>query len=779
MPLDYQQLKISDFSGGITDKYVNSAPNEHKELTNYYVNEIGKPELVQGYGVVYDSEVQSRIMGIFELNDTLLVNRFEQMYVFNTGANTLTKVDPVNVSTPLFKYYGPTSYPNAIEWQDQLVVTNTGQSSPTVQYNRPRIIYRDAINNLQAFEAGLPYIENNFDVTPQDPDVTYGYIYAYHYSYEYTVGDTLYRSVGPVNFADRVTNEFKVSPGSPMSIINVDTLGITEAGTQYDLANIKLEIYRTIANGDVYYKLPSDGNPLNLQGEYTLNALPVGTRLDLVEDDSLQTQAVIYNQESPTRASAPKCKYITVSNDAVYYMNCAEEVQDADTLTVSTFTRPYRLYQSVPGNPTNIDPSAFVDLDDELKGGGSLNGVTIAMTKSKIYRIEGQLDGAGNGTIRSKVISDTAGCVSHRSIIVANDRMYWCGNNGFYVTDGFNVILLTPRLLNSYGIITDNEARSERITATYYDREQRIIFATSDNDVENNEWWIFNIKAGTAFTKARGEAMNTSAVFAYNRKIYRGDELGYLYEHSDEYFTHLRRDSTIPASDWLRIHIPYRLETQSIDLGNNAVKKWGREATITYKTDTNQAILPVSNNDDEESVRDMKEIRRFSGWIWRDENVLWLDPEIQWRNAETQSRQRHFPRGQSRFRTKSVALEPAKTILYNSDWWGECLVEFVNPANPSDLKLTLSGTDVWPENILADTITFEDDDYLAEYQIKTRTDQILTTVGGAVSLGAGKKWQVKGYAKEVEQEVKDITITYAFMDNVGDRFDKSEEGGNG
>ena len=119
MPLDYQQLKISDFSGGITDKYVNAAPNEHKELTNYYVNEIGKPELVQGYGVVYDSEVQSRIMGIFELNDTLLVNRFEQMYVFNTGANTLTKIDPANVSTPLFKYYGPTSYPNAVEWQDQ------------------------------------------------------------------------------------------------------------------------------------------------------------------------------------------------------------------------------------------------------------------------------------------------------------------------------------------------------------------------------------------------------------------------------------------------------------------------------------------------------------------------------------------------------------------------------------------------------------------------------------------------------------------------------------
>ena len=67
MPLDYQQLKISDFSGGITDKYVNAQPNEHKEITNYYINEIGKPELINGYGVVYESTVLSRIMGIFEL----------------------------------------------------------------------------------------------------------------------------------------------------------------------------------------------------------------------------------------------------------------------------------------------------------------------------------------------------------------------------------------------------------------------------------------------------------------------------------------------------------------------------------------------------------------------------------------------------------------------------------------------------------------------------------------------------------------------------------------
>jgi len=779
MPLQYKQIQITDFSGGITDKHVNAAPGEHKELTNYYVNEIGKPELVPGYNVVYDSEDVKRIMGIFKLGDDVLVNRFEHMYKLDPSGGTLTKIDPVNLTSPLFPYYGNTSYPNAARWRDQLVVTNTGQESP-LQYNRPRVIYKDDLSVLNAFEAGLPFVSDDMTLVATDPGVGYGYIYAYHYSYEYNVENTVFRVVGPVNFSDRIEKIAKITAGTQMNATDIDTLGITAPGSQYDIANIKLEIYRTTGNGTTYYKIPTTGNPATeLLGEYDINSLPGGLRQDVVEDDVLQNGEIIYNQETPEYNPAPKCKYVTVSNDAIYFMNAVEEVQDVSTRAVTEYVRPYRVYQSVPGNPGVIDPTAYLDLDDTIMGGGSLNGIAIVMTKTKIYRVEGQLDGAGNGSMRKKTISDTAGCISHRSIIVANDRMYWCGANGFYVTDGFNVSLITPRLLDSYSVISANNSRGERITATYFDKEQRIVFATSDDDSENNEWWIFNIKAGTAFTKAKGSQMLSSAVMADGNTIYRGDELGYIYGHNRDNLTHFQRDQATPASSWLPIHIPYKLETATFNMGNSAIRKWGRETTITIKTDTNQSILPASNNDDERSIKDMVEIRRFGGWLWRDDNVLWLDNEIQWRNADTKSKQRHFPRGHSRFRTKSVSIEPSKTILYNSDWWGEAVVSYVNPSNPSDIFVTLSGTDEWPIDISVDRIVFEEEGYTAEHTIINRADQVLTVSGGTISPGANKKWHIIGYKKEVRQEVKEITITYADASNVGDRYDKSEDGDNG
>jgi hypothetical protein len=753
----YQDLEITDFSGGITDNYVDGLPNEARTLDNFVLTEIGKPQFRNGFNVAYDQEALQRIMGLFLLDDKIFMFRGQQMWEYD-DVSAVTQI-PVPNPEPFFQVVGSDIYPSASEWRNQLLLTNRGDLTP-VSLNYPMVIYKDEFGLTQAHEIGLPdYPADNLLFAPATTlGATFTYVYTLHYSYSYTVESVTFKSVG---FTRTFLYETNTAIGAAPDGISLTVFdAISAINNQINIADVKIEIYRTKDAGQTSYKIGEVDNSF------------AGVFPDENKDDDLDAFETIYTSGGLINHSKPpRCRFAFVVNDIAYYCSVIEELTAGDEF------RPYRFVQAIPGNITGVDASAFEDLDDNITGGGEVNGLPIIFTKSYIYRIEGTVDSFGNGIIRARVISDNIGCVSNNSIVNVGKSLYFAGNDGLYVTDGYNIQLITKRLVNSYREIVSSSVRAERITGTYDSKEARIHWGVSDNDTENNQWWVLNLKTG-GITTGSGRAFFATALLERDGIIYRGDEQGYIYGHSDSEFNDLIRDASIASSLWETTHIPFELVTNTVNFGSTAFRKWVTAATITTKSSTALAYMPHSINDDGEKSADMTVVRLMTTDIWDNPNFIWDDISILWKTAKTESKQRHMPRTHARCRRKQISLIPGKTILYKSDIYDVADVALVDPLDPLTFTATLPITVKWPTNIIGDSIKFIDDGYVNCYTIDSRTDQTITCSGGGLVPGVGKEWHIFGYNRQQRAEIKAISIKYTPLSREGNKFQKEETGAN-
>jgi hypothetical protein len=762
MPLQYQTTRIADFSGGITDKYINAPDSKYKKAEGFNITERGL-ELRSGFVVAYDQESLQRMMGIWALNDDMFVLRGSSVYYFDKNAGTLTLVNTPN-ATLFFNYFGASVFPNAIEWKDTLLMSNTGQVSP-VDFDTPMRIYRDNNGVIRSHELGLPEYPAGTIPNPFDPGAGKTYDYAFVYEYTYYVGDTQFKNVGVPYFYDGVT---KVNDIDAINYVNVQFFQtILPAGNRLDTANIKIGIYRTkeylSSDFGTYYKVGEVANGF------------AGTFVDNVTDANLVTGVTLYTSSGEVeRYKPPRCKYILAVNDIVYYLYAIEEAPGGDII------HPYRFYQSIPGTADAFDPSFYKDVDDEIMGGTHINGSPIIMTSTYIYRVESAIDIFGNGTIRTRVISDSAGLLNHNSIVRTGDKVFFAGNNGFYVTDGFKAEILpaSKELQDSYRRFTNSAAKRSRIWGTYDIFHERIIWCMADNNSENNYWWILDLNTG-GFTTATGKTFFSSAVLAMEDEIYRCDDQGYIYRHRDDYYNDYVRDTSVPATSWRKTHIPFDYISAAVDFGDPHIRKWVRELTLSTSTQGKIAYDIESINDDGRQQLPMKQVQFINTIIWDDPAILWGDPDLIWRMPNVFTKQRHFPRRSMRCRRKQVRILPAKIILFKSDTYGVADVDYVNPNDPTQLVVTLPDSITWPLDIVDDTIYFESEDYQIEHRIISRSNDTLVVVGGGtIGPATGAKWIIKGYNKLQRFELNYLSMEFALITNEGAEYKQSEDGEN-
>ena len=82
-----------------------------------------------------------------------------------------------------------------------------------------------------------------------------------------------------------------------------------------------------------------------------------------------------------------------------------------------------------------------------------------------------------------------------------------------------------------------------------------------------------------------------------DQETVRGDELGYLYSHTEDVQSDVKRDVLNPVSDWVRLSIPYYFESVLVDFGNPGMRKWVPWSTMSFGVVSNMAVKPVSDND--------------------------------------------------------------------------------------------------------------------------------------------------------------------------------------
>tara|TARA_R100001480_G_scaffold63449_5_gene75768 strand:- start:2287 stop:5061 length:2775 start_codon:yes stop_codon:yes gene_type:complete len=557
-------------------------------------------------------------------------------------------------------------------------------------------------------------------------------------------------------------------------------------------STLVVELYRTVNGGTEFFKVGSD-----TATEFNNNTISdTVSDANLVMNTPLYTSGGYLNHHNP-----PPCKYMTTVGNLTYYGYVQETVDGTD------FEKPERVMQSIPGTSGEVGSSSYVDVDDTIVGLGQAGAFPMVFTETYVYRIEGKIDSFGVGSVRVKAVSEHVGCASNEAIVSTQQGVYWMGNDGFYFSDGYQLVELTTGLKESF----DELVNKSKAVATYDKTNNMVYWGVCDNAsiTENNHMWVLNTKTG-GFTKAtsKKDDLDIVSIIEKNGSIYRSDTSGYVYKHHEDIKKDTIRSVTAGEQDfttWNNTHIPFEYLSSATDFGTAGVRKWVKDATITVKSNTNIGIMPYSNNDDSARVRDMKEIRELGTVLWGSETFVWGNPDIEWRTPETVSNVRRFPRSSMRCRRKQIGLKPAPISVLRSDiYGGDALVSVIQ--DPSDATLyTITLNPLKTDGLTANTVIWPTADFLFESQlcfpetatqysetsteythelefVSRTSDSVIIVQGGTLTgLAAGtydRKWVLKVYQKDQEIELTGINIRFAPMSNAYDRYQSEEEGVN-
>ena len=242
-----QPLELNDFSGGITDNYVDGRVNQAKEMDNLLLTNNKKPFSRPGSDLwdIDNAQVpngQQRVNSIIKYNDELFFfNALKKFFYVDGG--TFTEITGPSGNSVLTD--GDASHDTSQTfWNDHILTVNSA-------YSKPMKIYLDNASQVQVRNAGLPGLASNPSVVIGTAGAL-GYIYAFAYYYEYQSGLRTFIDIGPTT---QVLVSNSSDPGSSANTINgIPTLsnGITD---NFDTANIKVKIYRTVGDGDVLYEI--------------------------------------------------------------------------------------------------------------------------------------------------------------------------------------------------------------------------------------------------------------------------------------------------------------------------------------------------------------------------------------------------------------------------------------------------------------------------------------------------------------------------------------------
>ena len=821
MPLANQQLVVNDFTGGITDYILDASPNQSSVIENFVINKNKKLETVPGsdiYSTLYPQipDGNVRIGGLFKTLDPNLYV-YSGRKVWYPGISAWTELVGPSSNPAFSAGTASSSFMASSEWVDHTYATNTSYSYPIKIFNTstgykvrtaglPPLASNPTLTVPGTYQytftvtaanatAGATYTNNGVTYTvvttivagttlvmtatssaiptgatltkvtgTGDATITFSsvvsptnnYLYAFHYFYQYNTVDSLYEDNGPVTYLE--LNNVNEPNVRNVSITNIPV--ITNGSTlNYDTANIKVYIYRTINNGLTLYKI----------GEVTNGTT---TFTDNFADSSIQNNLLLYtNGDALDYDPPPICKYVHIVNGVAYYANIQDGAQ--------YYTNQIR--QSVPGDPDSCPAGLTIDVLEEIVGLSSYNDNPLVFSKKRVYRLNGQYDVLGQGQVTYEDITKTVGCMSHNSIVQTRFGVFWAGDDGFYWTDGFNFKKVSDSINERYKELVSSSTRQSRIYGAYDTTENKIHWAcTSDNNATDNDaFFTLDLRWGisdtcTFTTRVNGEAFAPSAIIFYQGQLIRADRRGYVFKHSSAYTTDPDVDPLYAYSTWPKKTIVPRYVSTIFNFGLPMVRKWVPKMLLSMQNVTNVSVQIRSINDDSSAAVDLLEIRYRGNVLWGDPEPVWGEDTPLWSYFNLIEEMRRFPAKSLRCSFKQIEITQAFTNIYNSDTYGTGTVA-------SGAKtVTIAGT--WPLDIVDYYITFETDGYEKEYQITTRNSgTTLTYLDPASSQpsGSGVKWLIRGYPKGEIFNILSYILYYAPLTDQSYKTYRTEQDSNG
>jgi hypothetical protein len=540
--------------------------------------------------------------------------------------------------------------------------------------------------------------------------------------------------------------------------------------------NLTTELYKTTDGGTTFYYLDSVDNSTTSYEDTTNDAYPELGWAALSSGKTMYTSGGVVANDQP-----PVCKFIHTVNGFTYYANLYDSGQ----------LLPGRIRQSIQFAPDSAPARFFDDVEDEIVALTSCRNNLIAICKSSVYRISGFFNSTGQGSMSHEKISQGVGGLNAQSVVQTEVGTFFAGTDGFYYTDGYQLINITLELKKKYASYTQSDTQKKSIHGAYDTLGRRIWWSmqSSPSATGNDTFLVyhlnFGVKPAGVFTEHYSEDswLPASHTFFGGRLII-GDERNYLFKSDPDTKTDPKVDTTAldPATDWITTHIPWDYKSCAIDFGTTFQRKWVTKIHIIGENVGDNSIQVNSinglgiNPSGTSSVKSLAPIQYVSNCRWGDPNFTWGDSDVIWNPKGAMDVWRRFPASTLRADFKQIQLVPGDFVLYKSDNFPFGCFATVNATTKTATIQTPSGYTLisWPADAVDYYISFDTDNYETSYLINSlaTNDTVITYSDSANEsiTSAAAKWQISGYRKQNRVKISSLDLHYGFLGSENEAY---------
>lgn len=588
------------------------------------------------------------------------------------------------------------------------------------------------------------------------------------FRYDYTVGTKSFTDRGKPSTAINVlgyTNFSSSDSGATeigrMSVAATNIYEFANAANENwytgDTTNFKKEIYRTISNGQNYYRIDADDVGGSINNSTT-------TLSDVTVDAYLIDQLALYtNGGAPANGRPPTgTTSIHVFNNVMYYV------------------AGNRVYQSIPSDLDSVPDTFYEEFEEDILCVSSTKTVPVAIGTSKVYRLIGGFDDLGRGALTYDRIFDRTGAVSQTAVVKADDAVLFVGKDGIYATDGYRCFRATGDLEDSFVSYTNTSAKRARVQGVYDNINKRVYWTfQTGNGSDPDKILVLDLQFGikpnespiTTISKVSG--FNPTALAFYAGQLNYGDGDGYTWVQTLDRNIDLVKDTGTAATLWDAESILWDFKSCHAHYDSPRIRKYFTSIGVQFEQQGTNVSCQITSDADKGRIEsDLPVIRSRKLTDWGDSKLDWISSVYPAKAGNLVDEWRWFKGdGSLRSNFRAIELALAYCVIVKSEDMGTITIANVSGTTWSATLTSLSATRKWPLYSVGYKLKVNG----VEYPVTVRTSDTVIRFSSAAltspSTGVPSSWELWGYPKNERARLLGYTVN---VDAAGDNETASQ-----
>jgi hypothetical protein len=402
-----------------------------------------------------------------------------------------------------------------------------------------------------------------------------------------------------------------------------------------------------------------------------------------------------------------------------------------------------------------------------------------------VYRIENNFTETGQGFLSHVKISENIGALNAKSIVKTEIGLFYAATDGFYYTDGYQIIKVSIDLDKTYQKYTQTPAQKQRIYGSYDKHNRRVYWSIIDNTVgtEPTELFVYYLNYGVKPSGVFNEVYaNNNSWIASSNIWWNGgfvicDSRGYIFKSDMTTQTDPIVNTGANPSTWGQTWIPYLYASCVFDYGSAYKKKYTPKIRFLGKN-TGNAYIDISIVNDANALGYGQRYCTPIKYTPNADSTAPGDGRIdQWRR---------FPAGSLKSNMKQIIVQPSTRVF-----------QYDNTSIPTFTKATLSqgggnnivtlAANTWPAMAETDqlSISFDIDQYVTRFPVlnyafasgQITVQDVDTSFANFITQSGGVAFGFKIYSGLTVQRHNISNMIVQFSESINDVGDYGKDEG--